>query len=168
MNGRKKAFAAGYPQSAHNPPRQIVTNRGRIFAIRPSLYNARGMPDPNQITVKEHEGRHGSQIPVGVLNRIIKASSTPGDVVLDPFNGSETTVLAAALFDRQYVGIDQSAAYVGCAQKRREHALQASDVNGNDRRPVVFDTKRGSTVMTKTDALRRPRVARRGPAAKSA
>ncbi len=63
-------------------------------------------------TFKEREGWHGCQMPVGVLNRIIKASSNPGDIVLDPFNGSGTTVVAAAMLGRKYVGIDQSEEYV--------------------------------------------------------
>ena len=48
-------------------------------------------------TFKEREGWHGCQMPIGVLNRIISASSNENDVVLDPFNGSGTTVVAAAL-----------------------------------------------------------------------
>src|SRR3954454_7066231 len=112
-------------------------------------------------TFKEREGWHGCQMPIGVLNRIIKASSNVGDVVLDPFNGSGTTVVAAAMLGRKYVGIDQSAEYVGYAQKRLEHALANADKNGTDARSIVLDAKRASKVMTKTDAFGRPRVARR-------
>src|SRR5262249_39947091 len=120
-------------------------------------------------TFKEREGWHGCQMPIGVLNRIIKASSNEGDVVFDPFNGSGTTVVAAALLDRKYVGIDQSAEYVGYAKKGLEHALQnATGKNGMDVKSVVLDAKRASKVMTKTDAFGRPRVARRSRAAKSA
>src|SRR4051795_10668853 len=67
-------------------------------------------------TFKEREGWHGCQMPIGVLDRIIKASSNPGDIVLDPFVGSGTTVVSAAMLDRQYVGIDQSAEYVAYAR----------------------------------------------------
>src|SRR5579862_6222836 len=48
-------------------------------------------------TFKEREGWHGCQMPLGVLNRVILASSDPGEIVLDPFNGSGTTVVSAAL-----------------------------------------------------------------------
>src|ERR671914_507472 len=83
-------------------------------------------------TFKEREGWHGCQMPIGVLNRIILASSNPGDVVLDPFNGSGTTVVAAALLGRKYVGIDQSEEYVAYARKRLEHALEkAGGANGD-------------------------------------
>ncbi len=68
-------------------------------------------------TFKEREGWHGCQMPINVLNRIILASSNPGDVVLDPFNGSGTTTVAAALLKRQYVGIDQSEEYIAFAQR---------------------------------------------------
>ena len=69
-------------------------------------------------TFKEREGWHGCQMPIGVLNRIIKASSNPGDIVLDPFNGSGTTCVSAALLGRQYVGIDQSEEYVAVSRRR--------------------------------------------------
>ena len=117
-------------------------------------------------TFKEREGWHGCQMPIGVLNRIIKASSNEGDLVLDPFNGSGTTVVSAALLQRKFIGIDQSADYVGYARKRLAHALETS-VNGNG---SAFDAKRASRVMTETDAFGRPRVARgtRSRAPKSA
>jgi site-specific DNA-methyltransferase (adenine-specific) len=117
-------------------------------------------------TFKEREGWHGCQMPIAVLDRIIKAASNPGDIVLDPFNGSGTTVVAAALQGRKYVGIDQSAEYVEYARKRLEHALDAAaKQNGNgasrDAVTAAIDPKRASKVMTETDAFGRPRVARR-------
>ena len=47
-----------------------------------------------------------TQKPVALLERIIKASSNPGDLVLDPFCGCGTTVHAAQKLDRRWVGID--------------------------------------------------------------
>ncbi|HSI32259.1 MAG TPA: site-specific DNA-methyltransferase [Tepidisphaeraceae bacterium] len=110
-------------------------------------------------TFKEREGWHGCQMPVAVLDRVIKASSNPGDVVLDPFNGSGTTVVSAALLGRKYVGIDQSAEYVKFAQKRLAHALEAAATKGKD--AAVTDTKRESRVLTPTDAFGRKRVPRK-------
>lgn len=102
-------------------------------------------------TFKEREGWHGCQMPIAVLERIIKASSNPGDIVLDPFNGSGTTVVAAALLGRRYVGIDQSPEYVEFARRRLEHALATRDHSAADR---------ASRVAMETDAFGRPRVAR--------
>src|SRR5690606_23575564 len=90
-------------------------------------------------TFKEREGWHGCQMPIAVLDRIIKASSNPGDIVLDPFNGSGTTAVSAALHDRQYVGIDQSAEYVDYARKRLAHALEAKEKAGTNGHTGLFD-----------------------------
>ena len=47
-----------------------------------------------------------TQKPLALLERIIKASSNPGDVVLDPFCGCGTTIEAARKLNRQAIGID--------------------------------------------------------------
>jgi site-specific DNA-methyltransferase (adenine-specific) len=114
-------------------------------------------------TFNEREGFHGCQMPLGVLERIIKASSNANDIVLDPFNGSGTTVVAAALLDRQYVGLEQSEKYVDFARKRLEHALEKkAQSNGEVHRVMaaMHDPARASKVMTATDALGRKRVPR--------
>ena len=54
---------------------------------------------------KERLG-YATQKPLALLNRIIEASSNPGDVVLDPFCGCATTLEAAHRLDRQWIGID--------------------------------------------------------------
>ena len=58
-------------------------------------------------TSKERVG-YPTQKPLALLNRIIKASSNPGDMVLDPFCGCATTLVAADRLDREWVGIDLS------------------------------------------------------------
>jgi site-specific DNA-methyltransferase (adenine-specific) len=110
-------------------------------------------------TFKEREGWHGCQMPIAVLDRIVKASSNPGDIVLDPFNGSGTTAVSAALLDRKYVGIDQSKEYVEFARKRLQHALEAKEKKGKD--AAITDTTRESRILTPTDAFGRKRVARK-------
>ncbi len=47
-----------------------------------------------------------TQKPVGLLERIVEASSNPGDIVLDPFCGCGTALVAAQKLDRQWIGID--------------------------------------------------------------
>jgi len=49
-----------------------------------------------------------TQKPLALLDRIIKASSNPGDMVLDPFCGCATTLVAADRLQRQWAGIDLS------------------------------------------------------------
>jgi site-specific DNA-methyltransferase (adenine-specific) len=57
-------------------------------------------------------GKHPTQKPEAVLDRIIRASTNPGDVVLDPFSGSATTGVVALRHGRKYIGIDLSAEYI--------------------------------------------------------
>ena len=116
-------------------------------------------------TFVEREGWHGCQMPIAVLKRIITASSTEGDVVLDPFCGSGTTVVAAAMLKRKYVGYELSEKYVEFAQRRVGNATPVA--NGEFWEPVV-DPRRASRVASPTDAFGRERVPRRrAKAAKS-
>lgn len=69
-------------------------------------------------TFKERAGFHGCQMPEALLMRIVMASSRPGEIVLDPFNGSGTTAAAAKRLGRRYVGIDLSPEYVKHSRAR--------------------------------------------------
>ena len=71
-------------------------------------------------TFKERAGWHPCQMPENLLNRIITASSSPGDCVLDPFSGSGTTAAASYRTGRNYVGLEISEKYVKNANKRLE------------------------------------------------
>ncbi len=62
-------------------------------------------------TFRERAGFHGCQMPEQLLGRIIRASSNPGDIVLDPFSGSSTTVAVAKKLDRRFVSFELSAEY---------------------------------------------------------
>jgi len=70
-------------------------------------------------------GKHPTQKPIELLDRIIRCSSNPGDLVLDPFCGSGTTGLAALGNQRRFVGIDVDAEHLELA-KRRAMAWKAS------------------------------------------
>lgn len=63
-------------------------------------------------TFKEREGFHGCQMPEQLLGRIIRLCSHPGDVVLDPFGGSGTTLVTAKKLARQPLGCELSPEYV--------------------------------------------------------
>lgn len=63
-----------------------------------------------------------TQKPLGLLSRIIKASSNPGDIVLDPFCGCGTTVDAAQRLDRSWIGIDITFLAIDLIRKRLRHA----------------------------------------------
>jgi site-specific DNA-methyltransferase (adenine-specific) len=69
-------------------------------------------------TYKERVDFHPCQMPLAILDRIIRVSSNPGDVVLDPFTGSGTTAVAAVTLGRRFVGWELSANYVAGIKRR--------------------------------------------------
>ncbi len=64
-----------------------------------------------------------TQKPVALLERIISASSNPGDIVLDPFCGCGTTVHAAQKLGRQWIGIDITHLAISLIEKRLKDAF---------------------------------------------
>ena len=65
-------------------------------------------------------GKHPTQKPLGLLSRIIMASTEPGAWILDPFAGSSTTGIAANLLGRQFLGIEREEEFAAMAKARRE------------------------------------------------
>lgn len=65
-------------------------------------------------------GKHPTQKPLGLLSRIIMASTEPGAWVLDPFAGSSTTGIAANLLGRKFLGIEREEAFAAISKARRE------------------------------------------------
>jgi site-specific DNA-methyltransferase (adenine-specific) len=57
-------------------------------------------------------GKHPTQKPEALLDRIILASTNVGDLVLDPFSGSATTGVSALALGRKYIGIDSNEDYI--------------------------------------------------------
>lgn len=57
-------------------------------------------------------GRHPTQKPLSLLERIVRASSNKGDLILDPFCGSATTGVAALQAGRKFIGIDSEVNYL--------------------------------------------------------
>lgn len=88
---------------------------------------------PLQGSGKEGVG-YPTQKPLALLERIIKASSNPGDIVLDPFCGGGTTLVAAAKNNRHYIGIDESVAAIRVSQER----LKDHQGMFEDKYPVVL------------------------------
>ena len=64
--------------------------------------------------------KHPTQKPLGLLSRIIMASTEPGAWILDPFAGSSTTGIAANLLGRRYLGIEREADFAAISKARRE------------------------------------------------
>ena len=94
--------------------RLYFTNRGGI-RIKRYLDEMKGLPindvwsdlPPVNSQAKERTG-YPTQKPLALLERIILASSDPGDMVLDPFCGCATALVAADRLQREWAGVDLS------------------------------------------------------------
>ncbi|MBW8051441.1 MAG: adenine-specific DNA-methyltransferase [Cytophagales bacterium] len=91
-----------------NPPEQYNTKKvpGNVWEFPRVRYR---MP--------EYEN-HPSQKPIALMERIIKASSNEGDIVLDPFSGVFTTSYVAKLLNRKSIGIEISEKYLKIGLRR--------------------------------------------------
>ena len=81
-------------------------------------------------TFKERQGFHGCQMPEQLLGRIIRSSSNPQEIVLDPFSGSGTTLAVAKKLDRQWIGFELSADYVEKIKARLREVRIGSPLDG--------------------------------------
>jgi site-specific DNA-methyltransferase (adenine-specific) len=65
-------------------------------------------------------GKHPTQKPLEVIERIILASTNENDLILDPFNGSGTSGIASVKLNRNYIGIDNEKEYLDLSIRRYE------------------------------------------------
>jgi site-specific DNA-methyltransferase (adenine-specific) len=83
-------------------------------------------------TFKERAGWHGCQMPEQLLGRIIRACSREGDVVLDPFGGSGTTLVVAKKLRRRYLGFELSPEYAARIEARLQAARAGQSLEGTE------------------------------------
>jgi len=80
-------------------------------------------------TIHKHVGEgvnHPTQKPLKLCAKFIYASSNEGDIVLDPFCGSGTTLVAAKLLDRKFIGIEKNSKYYAMSKSRVGQYLSES------------------------------------------
>jgi site-specific DNA-methyltransferase (adenine-specific) len=106
-------------ESWHPQLSSLPTDHDRTYILRPHDLEHSFAPSENTWyfprvagTFKERAGFHGCQMPEQLLGRIIRTCSNPGDMVLDPFSGSATTLAVAKKLGRCFIGFDISKAYV--------------------------------------------------------
>ena len=63
-------------------------------------------------------GKHPTQKPISLLERVILASTNEGDLVMDPFTGSSTTGVAAIKHGRRFIGVDNHEDYLSLSLQR--------------------------------------------------
>ena len=119
--------------------RRWVRENGRKPRANDVVYEVKGQAfdtvwDIKPVDPKDKEERLGypTQKPLALLERIIKVSSNPDDIVLDAFCGCGTAVDAAAKLGRKYLGIDVSAIAVRVMEQRLSS-------RGQSAMPVVYN-----------------------------
>jgi modification methylase len=70
---------------------------------------------------------HPTQKPEALLHRVMLASTSPGDIILDPFLGTGTTATVAKRLHRHFIGIERHPAYAEAAIGRVRHTKRTSD-----------------------------------------
>jgi len=76
------------------------------------------IPATNQ--AEKRQGKHPTQKPIALLDRIVLSSTNEGDLIVDPFLGSGTTAKSAQKHNRLFVGCDLEIGYVELSQRRCE------------------------------------------------
>jgi site-specific DNA-methyltransferase (adenine-specific) len=77
---------------------------------------------------EKRHGKHPTQKPEALLDRILRASTNPHDLVLDPFCGSGTTGVAAARLGRRFIGIDLVESYLNIAVARLRDEIKTDQL----------------------------------------
>lgn len=88
------------------------------------------------IATYPYSGAHFATYPPALITPCIKAGSRPGDIVLDPFNGSGTTGLVCQQLGRRYVGMDLSPDYLRLSRERMGHTAWDEWTNGRQAQPA--------------------------------
>jgi site-specific DNA-methyltransferase (adenine-specific) len=74
-------------------------------------------------------GKHPTQKPVALITRCLRASTDPGQLVVDPFTGSGSTGVAAVDLGRRFLGCEREPAYFDLAVKRIAASVEAGALN---------------------------------------
>lgn len=112
-------------------------------------------------TFKERAGWHGCQMPEQLLGRIIRACSNPGELVLDPFGGSGTTLVVAKKLGRRFLGFELSENYAAQVQSRLAAVSAGDPLSGAEEPRVSAPTTENGHKLgeRKKKPLGRPRKA---------
>jgi site-specific DNA-methyltransferase (adenine-specific) len=156
----KSARQTAYADRRANPLGKLPDD---TWYLRPQEADGHFAPDTDTWAVSRvcgtfHERTdHPCQMPEAVLERIIRVSTNPGDVVLDPFAGSGTTLAVAKRLRRQFLGMELSAAY---ADAIRERLKAVTPETGEAKRAVKVSVPRGPGLTRSEPAGLRPRKPR--------
>jgi len=112
-NGPMKAAFTAFKQNGHGRRHDGFNARWEDSVVK--VANRKSVwPIATAMSKEDHFASFPGEIP----SLCIKAATREGDIVLDPFAGTGTTLLQASRLGRRYMGFDLNAKYVGIAQRR--------------------------------------------------
>lgn len=106
-------------------PGETIVNRDRLTPLEWKQWGSRGVWEfPSVRANNDHEAKFPLELPT----RLIRLLTDPGDVVLDPFAGSGTSLAAAIRLGRQPIGIELSPPYVALSRRTMRDALESKQL----------------------------------------
>jgi site-specific DNA-methyltransferase (adenine-specific) len=182
--GANGSCAWGSFRSAANPvlrditERVIVASKGRFDRARPvARRRAEGLPNASTLGTEDFLGLtldvwsippesarrvgHPAPFPVELPEQLIRLYTYAGDLVLDPFMGSGSTLVAAARLGRRYCGYDLDEGYVDIARTRVAEVVPVH-ATATDGRPADVLAVEAVTDAGFVVAARRRRMPRTG------
>jgi adenine-specific DNA-methyltransferase len=145
-------FIAAWREAGFRPvghftfPKRYTSSRGFTRCQHENAYLlAKGRPKEPEYAIGDviewtYSGNrlHPTQKPLPILVPLLETYSPPGGLVLDPFAGSGSTLLAARLLGRRYLGIELDAEYHAIASRRLgENMAATADKNLATHQPVL-------------------------------
>lgn len=133
------------------PPSNLAppSDKNQTWTLRPQDLEACFQPSEDTWyfprvagTFKERAGFHGCQMPEQLLGRIIRTCSNEGDLILDPFSGSATTVAVAKKLRRGFLAFDVSEEYIKHGLARLDAIREGEPLDGSPE-PLVSAPKTG-------------------------
>ena len=115
-----------YPGKLHHKgPRRgtpsgnpLGKNPGDLWSVLERDWDAQIWDIPNVKWNHPEKTGHPAQFPIELVERLVLALTNPGELVLDPFSGAGSALLAAVLHDRRAIGVDIERSYVDIALTR--------------------------------------------------
>lgn len=106
----------------------------------PQTYNDAKTVFYQPINIKDKKlYNHPTIKPLNIIQTLIKNSSLPGEIVLDPFLGSGTTAVASKMLNRKYIGFEINKDYFEIAQKRIDDTLNITNEVKLNYQTTLFD-----------------------------
>ncbi len=101
-----------------------------VGAYNERIFEKYGQQPNNIVSIpneKDDHGLHPTQKPVRLMKLLIELVTKDGQIVLDPFCGSGTTLVASLSLNRKFIGIEREQEYVNIAKKRLEKIKESEE-----------------------------------------